>query len=407
MLLYRLLISLFSAATLLRALREGGVAGARARVSLGQPPRQTPHIWLHGASNGELASVRPVLEPLIAARPDLHWLITANTKTGLRLADSWDLPRTTVRLAPLDLRRPTRRVMQEWQVRAHIVLESELWPNRLLSCPGPVLLLGARMSTGSARMWSRLPRLARRLLSRIRYASAQDPGSARRLTELGLSASALGPVIDLKALYQPPAAMADASLDSALPRGTTWLAASTHEGDEEIALEAHALLLTSDPDQRLILAPRHPRRADVIAAEAVRRNLTVARRGLGEAPETAQVYLADTMGEMPLWYARAGRVFIGGTLSDRGGHTPYEPAAFGAALLHGPDTRNFSTAFDRLRKAGASFEIRDAQSLAQALQALNAPAEQAAKGDAAAAALRQDGNLDGLLSDLLQALTDP
>ncbi len=407
MILYRLLVSLFAAATLLRALRSGGRKEMRARLSPGKPSQPAPHVWLHGASNGELASVHPLLVRLNAARPDLHWLITANTETGLRLAEGWQLPRTTVRLAPLDLRHTTRQIMRNWQVQAHIVLESELWPNRLLMCPGPVLLLGARMSAGSARSWARLPRLARRLLSRVRYASAQDRGSADRLLQLGLPAKAMGPVSDLKALYQPPAIAPDPLLDTALPRATTWLAASTHPGDDDIALAAHALLLQADPDQRLILAPRHPRRAGAIAAEAARHDLTIARRSLGESPAGADVYLVDTLGEMPLWYARAGRVFIGGTLTDRGGHTPYEPAAFGAALLHGPDTRNFTAAFDRLRDANAADEITDAQGLAQALQALHDPAFQAAKGAAAAQALRQDTDLGGLLSDLLRTLPPP
>ncbi|WP_323770936.1 3-deoxy-D-manno-octulosonic acid transferase [Antarctobacter sp.] len=406
MLLYRLLLSLFAAYTLARTAARDGAIAARKRLSPGPAPAGR-FVWLHGASNGELASARPILERLVKARPDLHWLVTANTQTGVALVASWDLPRVAARLAPLDLRFPTARLMRDWRVCAHITLESELWPNRFLTCPGPVLLLGARMTEGTARTWGRFPQLARKVLSHVRFASAQDSGSAGRLAALGLPPAARGPVTDLKAFFTAPPPPADPILDAAFARARTWLAASTHEGDETIALAAHALCLKQTPDLRLILAPRHAHRADAIATEAARMGLTLARRSLGEAPGTAQVYIADTMGEMPLWYARAGRVFIGGTLSDRGGHTPYEPAAFGAALMHGPDTRNFTAAFARLATAQASIEIRTADGLAKALSTLDATDAQEAAGARAAAALRQDTSLDTLASALLDHLPAP
>lgn len=405
-LLYRLLLSLFAAYTLTRTLARDGARAARKRLSPGPAP-EGRFVWVHGASNGELASVRPLLEQLAAARPDLDWLVTANTQTGVALADSWALPRVVARPAPLDLRRPTARLMRDWRVCAHISLESELWPNRFVTCPGPVLLLGARMTAGTARTWGRFPRLARKVLSRVSLASAQDSGSADRLVALGLPPSARGPVTDLKAFFTAPTPPADPVLDAAFPEDRTWLAASTHVGDDSVVLAAHALCLKQTPDLRLILAPRHAHRAEVIAAEAAQMGLTTARRSLDEAPGSAQVYIADTMGEMPLWYARAGRVFIGGTLSDRGGHTPYEPAAFGAALLHGPDTRNFSAAFARLSDAGASLQIRDADTLAQALLSLDTPDAQRTAGGKATAALRQDAGLDTLAAALLNHLPRP
>ncbi|CAN0109273.1 unnamed protein product [Chrysoparadoxa australica] len=278
--------------------------------------------------------------------------------------------------------------MRDWRVNAHISLESELWPNRFVTCPGPVLLLGARMTEGTARTWGRFPRLARSVLSRVSFASAQDSGSAERLVALGLPPSARGPVTDLKAFFTASPQPDDPLLDAAFPNTRTWLAASTHDGDDSVVLSAHALCLKQTPDLRLIIAPRHTRRAESIAAEAEEMGLTTARRSLSEDPGTAQVYIADTMGEMPLWYARAGRVFIGGTLSDRGGHTPYEPAAYayGAALLHGPDTRNFAAAYTRLAAAQASVEIHDAKGLALALMSLDAHDAQQNAGYRATAA---------------------
>jgi 3-deoxy-D-manno-octulosonic-acid transferase len=401
--LYRLLISLFAAVAILRALRSGGVTQARARLTPGQAPLGA-HVWLHGASNGELASFRPLLERLIAARPDLGWLVTANTETGAQMARDWQMPRVSARLAPLDLWYATRRVMRGWRICAHIALESELWPNRILMCPGPVLILGARMSHSSARIWGRFPRLSRRLLTRVRFASAQDAGSAARLITLGLPTDAMGPVTDLKAYFSPPAPMQDPVLDAAFPRALTWLAASTHEGDDSVALAAHAALLRDAPDMRLILAPRHPHRAETILAEAARLGLTTARRSTGAPPSDAQVYVADTMGEMPQWYHRAGRVFVGGTLSDRGGHTPYEPAAYGAALLHGPDTVNFAAAYACLHRANAARQITDSATLTAGLRDLALPDKQAEAGLAAQRALTPQTDLDALATQILAHL---
>ena len=404
MLPYRLLISLLALVELTRAARRGGRTALRARLGLGDTPPDAPHVWLHGASNGELASARPVLERLVAAEPGLHWLVTCNSQTGLALVQGWTLPRVSVRAAPLDLERVGVRMMRDWRVVAHVSLESELWPHRFLACPGPVFLLGARMSAGTARALARLPRLVARMLGRVTFASAQDTDSLERLAALGLPPAARGPVVDLKAFYAAPSLAPDEGLQAAFPRAATWLAASTHKGEEEVVLDAHADALRAGPGLRLILAPRHPRRGDAVEALIRARGFTLARRSRGEAPDGAQVYLADTMGEMALWYALAGRVFIGGTLTGRGGHTPYEPAAFGAALIHGPDMRNFAAAAHLLAGAGCAVIARDADTLAAALRDLAPPERQAATGAAQASALQPATALDPLVAEILRHL---
>ncbi len=405
--LYRLLISIFALFALAGALRRGGPRLVAARLGAGRPARQGPHIWLHGASNGELASARPVIRALRASRPDLDVLVTCNSATGVAMVDRWALPGVTARPAPVDLAWVTRRMMRRWRVVAHLALEAELWPHRVLGCPGPVVLLGARMRPGTARLWRRFGALGRRVLGRVALASAQDEGTRDRLRDLGLPGVAEAPLLDLKALYRPPEIAPEPTLSDALPRSETWLAASTHAGEEEIVLEAHRALLEAAPKSRLILAPRHPRRGDEVATLIAAQGLTMARRSTGGNPAGAQVYLADTMGEMALWYALAGRVFVGGTLTDRGGHTPYEPAAFGAALLHGPDVANFRAPFARLDKAGAARKIRSAEELSQALRDLSDPQAQASAGATAARALRQEGDLDALIDRIAALLPEP
>ena len=208
-------------------------------------------------------------------------------------------------LAPLDLRAANRRFETGWGVLGHITLESELWPNRITRMPGPVMVLGGRLTEGSARIWGRFPALAARMLGAVDYLSAQDEGSRTRFLALGLPPDAAGPVTDLKALYAPPVAPApDPSLGTVYPRAKTWLAASTHAGEEEAVIEAHLAARETDPDLRLILAPRHPRRAPEVAALLEAAGLAYAQRSKGEPvePET-DVYVADTLGEMGLWYS--------------------------------------------------------------------------------------------------------
>jgi 3-deoxy-D-manno-octulosonic-acid transferase len=400
-LLYRFMMTLFAAKDILSRIMARDGATVKARLGRIGPDGTQEHIWLHAASNGELTSARPVMERLAAE--GRHLLVTVNTDSAREMAREWQMPRTTVLPAPIDLPGPTRRVLKKWRVTAHIALESELWPCRVQATPGPVLVLGGRLTERSAKGWERFERLSHRVLGKVAWLSAQDVASAERFVRLGLSPAARGPVVDLKALYQPPRDVPDADLKSAFDRDTTWLAASTHEGEEEPVLEAHKQALAARPNLKLILAPRHPRRADVIERLVRSAGLTCARRSRGDTPN-AQVYLADTFGEMHLWYALAGITFVAGSLTDRGGHTPYEPAAFGSAILYGPDTGNFTAAYQRLTDAQAAIRVTDAASLTAALKDLDSADKQTQLAQAAQRALHQDTDLDGLMGDILAHL---
>lgn len=403
MLLYRFLISLFAAGVLVKALRRQGRAAVLARMGGGGPGDGVPRLWLHAASNGELASVRPVIAALRRARPDLRIVVTCNTETGVALARDFGLEAA---LAPLDLVWAVRRFVRGWGIIGQVTLESELWPNRLRQVPGPAIVLGGRLTERTARTWSRIPALAEAMLSRVDYLSAQDDRSLERFRALGLREAAAGPVVELKALYAPPEdAMPTLEFAAAYPRGSTWLAASTHKGEEEAVIAAHLMAREAEPGLRLILALRHPHRAGEVAAMLREAGLDYALRSRGDAP--AEVLLVDTMGEMALWYQLAGRVFVGGTLTDRGGHTPFEPAHFEAAILHGPDVANFARPFARLLAAKAAREVGDSEELAQALTALSDPAKQRRAGAQAKAALAPEDQLDTLMQAILSRLPTP
>ncbi|HMR35970.1 MAG TPA: glycosyltransferase N-terminal domain-containing protein [Paracoccus sp. (in: a-proteobacteria)] len=328
--LYRGASWLFGAA--LRPMASGDLAE---RLVLDAPTGGAPApIWVHGASVGELNSARPVIEMLAAQAP---LIVTANSPTGRALALNWGLE---ARLAPLDVPQALERFLARYQPRVAVTLENELWPNRsaLLARAGiRQIVIGARMSDRSARRWARLPWLIGPMLGRIDGLSAQNIGSEERLVALGLPKAALLPRVQLKLL-------GPARIRPGIPpetRARTILAASTHEGEDDIVLDAFMAARRQVPGLRLIIAPRHPQRGDDVAALIAARGLYPARRSQG-ADETAPILLADTLGEMGRWYDAAGICITGGSMVPKGGHTPWEPAAHECAILHGPHVSNFA-----------------------------------------------------------------
>lgn len=335
----------------LRALPRGQ-AGLRERLALEAPERAD--IWVHGASVGELTSARTVI---LALAETHRLLVTANSATGRGMAAGWGL---LSRFAPLDVPGALERFLDGARPRLQVTVEGEFWPLRsaALSRRGiPQAMIGARMSERSAARWAHLPRLIGPVLERVAAVSAQDAGTEARLERLGLPRGALLPRLDLKLLA--PAAVIPP--DPSEARDRVWLAASTHDGEEAMVLDAWQEARRRHPDLRLILAIRHPARGDAVAALLAGRGIAFERRSRGGAG--GDVLLADTLGEMGGWYEAAGICFVGGSLTDRGGHTPWEPAARGAAILHGPHVGNFSDAYAALDAAGAALHV-DAAALA-------------------------------------------
>lgn len=378
MLLYRLLLSCAALPILVPLLwqRLTGKADPKDMAErLGRGGAVTPGaVWLHAASVGELAAAKPLAQALQTAQPDLALLITCNTPTGRAQAQGWNLPNTTLRLAPLDFRWVLGPFLKAAKPRLLIVIENELWPNRLTLCPAPVALVSARMSGRAAQRWAKAPRLAAQLFRKVALAAPQDPASAQHLTGLGLPQDALAPCLDLKAagVAAQPDAHLLAQVSAVFPRDQTLLAASTHTPEEAQVLDAFALIRETRPKARLILAPRHPDRGEEVAAAITARGLTLHRRNTDKIPTSeTDVFLADTLGEMATWYAAAQATFVGGSWAPRGGHTPFEPAAQNSVLLHGPDTRNFAEIYRALAQAEAAQEVADPAALAQAFLALS------------------------------------
>ena len=411
--LYRLILALALPAICLRLWRREGATALGERLGGGPATAgRGEAIWLHAASNGELTAARALIEALLAAHPDRHLVITVNSLSARALGQGWALPRTEMRLAPLDFRPALRRFLARTAPCALITIEGEIWPERFTAMAArgrPVLLVSARLSARSLARWRWRPGLARRVADAIRWAAPQEGDSAARLAALGLSPERIGPACNLKLTHAPAVDTAElARLVPLFPREETILAASTHEGEDEAVLRAFAAARTTRPALRLIIAPRHPRRREAIAGAVAAAGFAVRLRSTGALPDTdAPVLIADTLGEMGLWYRLAGLTFVGGSWAPRGGHTPVEPALAGSVVLHGPGVANFAPLYAALDAAGGARAVGDAGALAQAVTSLDESARERMRAAARAVLKRERArraDLGPVLAQLARAL---
>lgn len=374
MILYQILMAMALPAFVLHALLRGGIGALSERLGFGPVPEKAPQLWLHGASLGEVTSARWVIEALCKARPGLQVLVTTNSMTGRDMVTAWGLSGVRAALAPFDSAGAAGRLLDRVRPMALVIVENELWPTRIAAAwrrGVPVLVVGARISARSARRWRMWPGLIAATLGQIDWLSAQDDDSAQRFADLGLPVAARGASLALKSL----ATTVERAAPFTAPAGRAKcvLAASTHEGEDADILSAFAAARDRGGPQFLIIAPRHPERGDAIAAMIERSGMAHARWSKGQRPGSqTPVLLADTLGDMALWYQMAGTCLIGGTFVPRGGHTPFEPAQFGCAILHGPHISNFTAPFDALDLGGGAMRLNSLQELTPALSNLDA-----------------------------------
>ncbi|PJE28439.1 3-deoxy-D-manno-octulosonic acid transferase [Pseudooceanicola marinus] len=390
-----------------------GIAPARIRERQGHatlPRPEGPLFWFHAASVGESVSVLALVERMLAARPGAQALVTSGTGGAAKvLADR--LPeRTRHQFAPLDTAAALRRFLRHWRPDAGIFVESELWPQMIVRARAAgtrLALVNARMSKGSLRNWGRFDDTFRFLLDQFDLVRTQDRATLDGLLALGADPARVAQGPNLKAMIAPPPVDATEleRLRATLP-GPLWAAAATHAGEEEQVLDAHMAARAQIPGLRLLLIPRHPDRAEEIARLVHDRGLGLAQRSKGEAPDGAEVYLADTFGEMGLWYSLAPLAFLGGSLCDAGGHTPYEPACFGTPVLHGPRYANFAETYAAFDGAGAALEVPDAGALGtEVARLLTDEAALTALSEATRAlSADQRGGLDAVAQELLDSL---
>ena len=350
--------------------------------------------WFHASSVGEANAALPVIETIAAERPEVRMLLTTATVTSAQLARS-RLPKNVLhQYVPLDNKSYVQRFLHHWRPDLAVLVESEIWPNLVLETKGegiPLLLINGRMSSSSFKRWRRRPGLSRPLFSAFDLVLAQNDSLAERFAQLGVARTL--DVGNLKADAPPPPADLPGKrrLAAAISGRIVWLAASTHPGEEELVAEAHKKMKQDQPTLLTIIVPRHPERGKPIA-EALGANLRVALRSEGQLPEAStDIYVADTIGELGLFYALSPIAFVGGSLIERGGQTPVEPIKLGAAVLTGPNWQNFRDSYTELLKASGCKEVGNAASLADAALGLlkdeGARKEMTRRAEAAIAAM--------------------
>ncbi|WP_337186775.1 glycosyltransferase N-terminal domain-containing protein [Phenylobacterium sp.] len=389
-------------ALLRRRARRGKEAPARlaerlGRTSLARP--EGPLVWLHGVSVGETTSLLPLISALRARRPDLVLLVTSGTATAAELLARRLPPGVIHQFAPVDGPRAVARFLDHWRPALGVFVESELWPNLILAARRRgvrLALASARITQASARRWRGWPTAARTLLAAFDLILPQDAASEARLVSLG---GACGPQLNLKRVGEPLPADPDAlrNLREILGGRRVVVAASTHPGEETIVAEAFRQAVRDPVEALLIVVPRHPGRgADVAAA------LGADRRSTGAAP-AGPIHVADTLGELGLFFRLADVVVMGGGFVDGvGGHNPLEPARLGKPILTGPHVFNAQDLYAELEAEAAAIVAPDAQALARHIRGLLDNARIARRmGDAALDyADRQSAALDDALARL-------
>ena len=350
-------------------------------------------IWLHCASVGEVQAARSLIESLYRCYPRHRLVITTMTATGaeraMALAESLQREggggEVSHYFVPLDLPGAARRFVTRLQPALAIFFETELWPNLLASCEHhevPVAVVNGRLSARSLASYRRLSRLMAEALSHVDWLGAKSPEDARRFQALGMAVHATSITGSLKYDMAADDQSSEVSerLRTSLGSRPVWVAGSTHPGEDEVVLAAHARLRQALPDSLLILVPRHPRRFEAVAELCASSGMACVRRSAGDIPAaTTAVYLGDTMGELGALYGAADLAFVGGSLVPVGGHNLLEPAAMGIPVLTGPELANFEDLAATLRESSALVEVQDSATLAEALLRLFGDAPERAR----------------------------
>jgi len=346
----------------------------RERLVRDAPPAAPAVVWVHAVSVGEVQAAAPLIRHLLTRQPPLKVLVTTTTPTGA--ARVGDLFGDTVshRYTPYDLPEVVARLLARVRPRLLIVMETEIWPNTLAQCAAhgvAVVLANARLSARSAKGYARLAGLTRETLGRFDLIAAQAQPDARRFLDLGADPRRVRVTGSIKFDLRLPASLQD---QSEVMRRTwggdrpVWVAASTHEGEDELMLAAHRRLRARVPRALLVLVPRHPERFERVAGLVTRAGFELVRRST-RTPCTREsaVFLGDSMGELPVFLAAADAAFIGGSLVPTGGHNPLEAAAVGVPVVTGPQVFNFAAITELLVSEGAAAQVTSAEALADLL----------------------------------------
>ncbi|MBW4936465.1 lipid IV(A) 3-deoxy-D-manno-octulosonic acid transferase [Marinobacter sp. F4206] len=366
-------------------------------------------VWVHAVSVGETIAAGPMVRRLLARDPDITILMTAMTDTGLAQAQKMFGDQVRYAYAPYDTPGSIQRFLKRARPRILVIMETEIWPNMIRQCRAlsvPVFLVNARLSERSARGYERIQSLAVPIMQSISWVAAQADKDAERFCRIGVTPSKVSVTGSVKFDVDIPEDVRDASLAfrEKLADRVVWIAGSTHEGEDVQLLEAHRQVLATHPDALLIVVPRHPERFDSVADKVEKAGLKLARRSEGSEPISAEVYLGDTMGELMMLYGASDMAFVGGSLIERGGHNPLEPAAWGIPVFSGPHVFNFETIYQRLLDDDGVKLVASAEELAAHIITLIGDArERKAIGNRALAVVNKNrGALEKVVDGIIE-----
>ena len=388
------------------------LAARSGRLSPAVNPDGTPSIWVHAVSVGEVLASRGLLAEIKRRFPNRRLVVSTTTVAGQELAQRGLPGVDAVFYAPVDSRGAVRRALDRVNPSLLVLMETELWPNLIHAARRRgtrIAVVNGRLSPRSFPRYRAIRPLLRPLLAEVDLYLMQAEPHAERARAIGAPAERVNVSGNLKYDVAEPAAPDPALAGILEGRHPVWVAGSTVGGEEEIVLAAFRKLREQAPGARLVLAPRHPERFDVVAQLVEAGDLRSARRSLlnggPPAAESIEVLVLDTIGELASVFGHARVAFIGGSLVPRGGHNVLEAAAAGCPVIVGPHMENFQEIASEFLGAGALVQVRDAEDLVPALLALwNDPARRQEVGQRGRRLLERNRGAIARTADALAGL---
>jgi 3-deoxy-D-manno-octulosonic-acid transferase len=330
-------------------LYKGKEKWAKLPERMGFPKTERPEgdiLWIHGASVGEMKSLFPLIDKLCKKLPNSTILLTSGTVTSASVVakqlPNWD-GQVIHQMAPLDFGVCVHAFLKHWKPKMSVIVESEFWPEYLKQAPNP-MLINARVTKKSYKNFKRFSFFFKPLLARLTGALAQTDDISERLTDLGVQNVKTAPNIKVDAPLEEPNAKQRAKFTKTINGRPVLCFASTHPPEDEMTAMIHRALREDIPDLLSIVIPRHPERGQQLSETFEPLGLTTRRRSQGEQiDKQTDIYLADSMGEMPLWYSLSNAVIIGGSVFPHGGQNPLEPLKMGKVVLCGEYMFNFDS----------------------------------------------------------------
>jgi len=362
---------------LIRRQKRGKEPISRLSERMGEPSREKPPgnlVWLHAASVGESQAALRLIQVLLEKSPDLHVLVTSGTVTSAEMLEKSLPERAFHQFYPVDHPKWTENFLKHWKPDLALWMESEIWPNMLVNMQKmgvKAVIINGRMSEKSYKHWKQMKKTASRLLRSFQLICAQTETHQTYFHDLGAKHVVVSGNIKYSALPLPMDKNELKTIQNVTSNRQIWVYASSHKGEEALVCRVHKALSDKIPGLLSIIVPRHPARRDEIAAICTEEGLTFTLRGEAKNPpqQKTEIYVADTMGELGLFYTLSEMACIGRSFSDDGGggHNPIEAAQLNCAVVYGPHVQFQQEIFDAMKSEHAAIQTLTEEALADTI----------------------------------------